>query len=115
MDAWQIAKRGHRAYAAHRTYDSAGRQIAHDPGREAEYEAALESLRAMGVGGAFSNVVLNPDPVFGEWVDNQSGHVHNWQTHVPDQIQAIWGNLGEDAQFALFLVAMDAAMAEEWD
>ena len=52
--------------------------------------------------------VANPD-----W--GEGGHIHNWKTYVPDELQEIWLELPAAARIVAFLFAESQAWDEEWD
>lgn len=58
-------------------------------------------------------IVAGADPC---WDDIGSGpYVHEWRTHVPKELQALWHTFNEVQRAALYDWANDLAMAEEWE
>lgn len=51
---------------------------------------------------------MNPDWTAGS-------RVHNWRTHVPENVQAIWRDFTAKQKEALFEWAERLANAEEWE
>jgi hypothetical protein len=45
----------------------------------------------------------------------EAGRVHEWRNYVPDEIQALWAQLSDEARGAVYFVAEEAAGREDWD
>ena len=46
---------------------------------------------------------------------NAGGRVHNWRSHVPDEIQDVWDELSDEARGIVLIMAEELASAEEWE
>ena len=55
---------------------------------------------------------MNPweNPV---WKD--AGYIHDWRTHVPEDVKAIWLSFNVIQRVALYEWAKDLADSEEWE
>lgn len=54
----------------------------------------------------------------GELIDYKNpkeGRIHNWWNYVPDGLQEVWHDLGEEAQIVASIIAGVQANGEEWD
>lgn len=47
-----------------------------------------------------------------EWSDEK---IHNWHTHISDELKAFWKTLSFDAKVAAYVVAKASADSEEWE
>jgi len=45
----------------------------------------------------------------------EGGRVHNWRTHVPEEIKGVWADLSDEARYCVYLMAEAQAAAEEWE
>ena len=43
------------------------------------------------------------------------GQVHDWRNHVPGALEAIWSALSDETRGAIYLMADELAVGEEWD
>ena len=50
------------------------------------------------------------DPQF-----DKRGIVHDWRNHVPKAFRDHWGELSDDARFAIYAICEWAAHNEEWE
>lgn len=48
-----------------------------------------------------------------DWSEDR--RVHNWRTHVHDEIRERWQDLGPLGRWAVYVMAEALASAEEWD
>lgn len=55
-------------------------------------------------------VAILADPQF-----DAAGRVHDWRNHVPEIIRANWRSLCDQARVVAYVIAVQAADAEEWD
>lgn len=43
------------------------------------------------------------------------GRVHNWRTHVPDEVRVLWPTLSNGGRMCIALMAENEAENEEWE
>lgn len=46
---------------------------------------------------------------------DEGSHVHNWRTHVDDEVVDAWEHINTAGRLAILLMAQRLASNEEWD